>query len=77
MYIDLEEIIFKAVLALLGGAIICLFVAVPFMLVNDHKEKELFMDECLQDGRKQYECTAMWRAGKSSAKVMPMPVIIR
>lgn len=77
MYIDLEEMIFKAVLVLLGVAIICLFVSVPFMVISSNKEKESFMADCLADNRKQYECTAMWRAGKTNAAVMPIPAIIR
>lgn len=40
---------------------------------HDIKEQERFMVECLKD-HKEYECTAMWRAGES--KVMPVPIII-
>lgn len=34
------------------------------------KDKEEFMKDCLKE-RKQYECTAMWRAGDIHAVVIP------
>ena len=77
MYLDWEEIIFKTVLGCLGVALIMLFIAIPFVAVNSNKAKESFMAECLEDGKKQYECTAMWRAGESNTAARPMPVIIR
>lgn len=42
---------------------------------SEANQKEAFMTECLKD-HKQYECTAMWRAGdnKSSTVVVPMYV---
>lgn len=42
------------------------------------RQHDLFMAECLTY-RKQYECTAMWRAGDSQAVpvVVPMPMVIR
>lgn len=42
---------------------------------SENKAKDAFMTDCLKD-HKQYECTAMWRAGdsKSSTVVVPMYV---
>lgn len=39
-------------------------------------KREAFMSECVADGRKQYECTAMWRQGESNTHVVPVPVVI-
>lgn len=77
MYIDWEEVILKTVIGFAGVAFTALLISIPFAVVNSGKEKESFMAECLEDGKKQYECTAMWRAGKRSTASMPMPVIIR
>lgn len=39
--------------------------------------RDAFMEQCQED-HKEYECTAMWRAGsRSSSTVVPMPIIIR
>jgi ascorbate-specific PTS system EIIC-type component UlaA len=34
-----------------------------------------FMAERRQE-RKEYECTAMWRAGNRNTTVMPMPIVV-
>lgn len=77
MYIDWESVILKGAIALIIIALLALIVGVPIMLASERKAKESFMAECLEDGKKKYECTAMWRAGESNTAVMPMPVIIR
>lgn len=77
MYIDWESLILKGLIAFFVIAVIVLIAALPFVIVGERKAKESFMAECLEDGKKQYECTAMWRAGKNNTAVMPMPVIIR
>jgi hypothetical protein len=48
---------------------------VALVLVLGHsscKYKQAFMAECLADGKKNYECVAMWRAGSTSYVYMPM-----
>jgi hypothetical protein len=42
------------------------------------KARSAFMAECVQY-QKQYECTAMWRAGEQhhSTTVVPMPIVTR
>ena len=77
MYIDWESVILKGFIGLIVFALLALLVGVPIMLASERKAKESFMAECLDDGKKQYECTAMWRAGESNTAAMPMPVIIR
>ena len=37
------------------------------------RDRMAFMEDCMKD-RKEYECTAMWRAGQPS--VVPMPIVI-
>lgn len=48
-----------------------------FMAAEKSKSeaKQKFMDECLKE-RKQYECTAMWRAGQSQSGSTYVPIII-
>ena len=41
---------------------------------HDRAAAEQFMQECIADGRKSYECKAMWRAGDSQTVVVPMPI---
>lgn len=60
------------------GTLLVLFLVGCVWLVivaADHsmKAKTKFMDECKKD-HKEYECTAMWRAGEPD--VVPMPVVI-
>ena len=35
------------------------------------EERHAFMVACLKD-RKEYECTAMWRAGESHEQIIPI-----
>lgn len=77
MYIEWESLILKGAISLSIIALLALIVGAPMMVASERKAKESFMAECLEDGKKQYECTAMWRAGKNNTAVMPMPVIIR
>lgn len=36
-----------------------------------------FMRECRADGKKNYECVAMWRAGeRRDTTVVPMPIVV-
>ncbi len=39
------------------------------------KEWQEFNTECVKD-HKQYECSAMWRAGESQTVVVPIPVVV-
>lgn len=45
-------------------------------MVNEKKEREQFLVECLQD-HKKYECDALWRAGKSDTEIVPMFIPIQ
>lgn len=70
MYYDF----FDWVMMFFIGAVIILVIAmIAFSVIDGNKEREAFMRECLKD-HKEYECTAMWRAGDSN--VVPMPIII-
>lgn len=61
-----------AILALLFGIVIVL----PAGIANKAKQHETFMQQCQQD-HKEYECTAMWRAGDTSFPVViPMPMYV-
>lgn len=42
-------------------------------IIGNASARNRFMAECLKD-RKEYECTAMWRAGDSH--VIAVPVVI-
>lgn len=57
---------------ILGATIAGLFAWVLYIFIFDDS-KEVFMRQCLKD-HKEYECTAMWRAGRSH--FVPMPLII-
>jgi len=55
-------------------SLLCLLVFALFMAVKTENEaKARFMGECRQD-HKEYECTAMWRAGEKD--VVPVPIVI-
>lgn len=63
---------FPAVLA----CIVSFVAVVVFALLcvgTDDAERTAFMTEC-QMYHKQYECTAMWRAGEPHTTVVSMPV---
>ena len=46
-----------------------------FAIKSDMDAEDRFMRQCMQD-KKEYECTAMWRAGDSHTTVVPMPVVV-
>lgn len=52
-------------------------VAVVHDARQDAKEHKHFMEQCLKD-HKEYECTALWRAGEDhdNTAVIPMPIYI-
>lgn len=56
-------------------AIIVIIVVLGYGLVVGAREKEkarkAFMAECVKD-HKEYECTAMWRAGEPKTVVVPI-----
>ena len=57
------------VLMLVGAGVVAYF-----GIQRDREEKARFMEQCLKD-RKEYECTAMWRAGGSHAYPIIIPVV--
>ena len=63
----------------LGGVLAAVLVVFGFVIFkssqSENAENKKFMTECLTE-HKEYECTAMWRAGESHTTVIPMPVII-
>lgn len=56
----------------IGLAMVALLCFLIYSVVTD-TSKEDFMKECMQD-KKKYECTAMWRAGKSSVVPVFIPM---
>lgn len=53
------------------------FLALIFVIAKDTGEREdAFMSECTKD-HKQYECTAMWRAGERHDSTVVVPVVTR
>ena len=49
---------------IIGVCVVALVVVVIVAgLSTQVQRREAFMEECLQDDRKHYECTAMWRGG--------------
>lgn len=72
-----EDLIIKGLLGIAIVGVISLIVIAPFAIMAENESESAFMAECLADNKKQYECTAMWRAGENNTAVMPMPVIIR
>ena len=66
-------------ITVLGGFIVVVLVVFGFFAFkscqSDDAENKKFMAGCLTE-HKEYECTAMWRAGESHTTVMPIPVII-
>ena len=61
----------KDMVILIGGAII--IVAVTFYLVQiSIAEQESLMQQCMEDGHKEYECVSMLRRGSSSVIAVPV-----
>lgn len=61
-----------------GGCLITfivMFIVVLVMAINqDVQKKTRLMAQCMEDGKKEYECESMLAKPRSS--VVPMPVII-
>lgn len=55
------------------GCVIGLMMIVYAADADERRRHSEFMQACKQD-RKEYECTAMWRAGSNA--VVPYPVVI-
>lgn len=58
--------------ALIAG----LIVGAAWSISAASKAREAFIAECVADGKKNYECVAMWRAGEKPTQVVPIPVVI-
>lgn len=57
----------------LAGLIVAIVVIAGFGIKQGIDAEAAFMAACQKD-HKEYECTAMWRAGQSH--VVPMPIVI-
>ena len=57
---------------LLGAAMLAVPVLFVLSLRGKVDKEKAFMAECVADGRKNYECVAMWRAGENHSQVMPV-----
>lgn len=57
---------------------LCLSVAglIWALHISDQAHVE-FMQECMDDGKKKYECTAMLRAGENHNTTVAVPVVMR
>ncbi len=62
--------------AVFGGIIVAVVVLLWYAIAQDIDAKEDFMQACLKD-HKQYECTAMWRAGQQNYVPIVIPMVIR
>lgn len=58
-----------AYLCIMGAVVLAPFVLLGVYLVRDHRN---FMSDCTVD-LKEYECTAMWRAGRGSVSPVFIP----
>lgn len=56
----------------IGTLIVLLIIVVAIAAKVEMQEREAFMSDCLQE-RKQYECTALWRAGRASHTTVVVP----
>lgn len=61
-----------------GWILSIIFVAMiaAIFIAANHEEKmrNQFMSSCMAD-KKEYECTAMWRAGRNSTTIVPVPIV--
>ena len=57
------------------GIIITALALTGVLIVAGTKEKDRLIMQCMDDGRKEYECRAMLR--DDSPTVVPMPVYVR
>lgn len=58
--------------------VVCILTIVFGIGIGIHVEiqqKRAFMQQCMED-HKEYECTAMWRAGETKTTTVPVPIII-
>lgn len=61
----------------IGAFLILLIVVAFFGVRHDVEVHERYMQQCLNDGRKEYECAAMLRRPDSQTTVIPVPVYTR
>jgi len=59
--------------SLVGGFFLVCLLGMLLLGAELASKKEEFFDECLQY-HKQYECVAMWRAGRERTTIIPMYV---
>jgi hypothetical protein len=54
---------------LVGCAALVLFVVIPYGLYLDYKKYTALLEQCLEDGRKEYECYALLKRHQASSSV--------
>ena len=63
---------------IVGGCMVTLIVSfivlIGMVVVYDSDHKERLMQQCMEDGKKEYECESMLR--KPQSNIVPMPVVI-
>lgn len=50
-----------------------LIIALIFALIGANNKHKRLIAQCIEDGRKEYECVAML---KTDTQIVPMPIII-
>lgn len=59
-------------LAILGPLLVLIVLAMVEACKNDTR----LLNQCLADGKKEYECVSMLRRPKSTTTFVPMPMVV-
>lgn len=70
---DILETIAMWVLALIFLTCIGVAIWLPFAVMSHNADRNRLIEQCMADGRKEYECKAMFI---SRSDPMPMPIVI-
>lgn len=73
----MSDLVFKIVISILLIVLVFTATALIYSALESYERKEVLMQQCLSDGRKEYECESILRGSSSSHVPIPIVVPIR
>ena len=71
------DFIFDYLFFALVALLLALILVLPFLFIIKDNEKDRLLKQCMEDGKKEYECVSLLRRQHQNMTLMPMPMIIR
>lgn len=76
MFDDIFDFLFENMPWIVAVVVIALCVITFVGIRHDNEVAARLMQQCLDDGHKEYECVSMLRSNEAQTTVIPVPIVI-